>query len=94
MGQQASRQLSFVDLLEPSPPPARKCNRVTSEVARVDELSNAVLDRSWLEPLQVNIPQGGQHLRHSVPNEVLQGMHDTWGKFLGQVEILRSGKWA
>jgi hypothetical protein len=45
---------------------------VTSEVSRVNELSNAFLDRSRLEPLQVNIPQDGQHLRHSVPNEVLQ----------------------
>jgi hypothetical protein len=58
-----------------------KGDRVTGELLWDNELPklNVFVERSrWLEPLQENIPQAGQHFCYSAaPNELLQGVCDT-----------------
>jgi hypothetical protein len=57
---------------------------VTGELSRGKELPNVFLEKSrWLEPLNENIPQAGQHFCYSVPDELLQGGRDNWRKFPG-----------
>jgi hypothetical protein len=58
------------------------------------ELPNVFLERPhWLEPLNENILQAGQHFCYSSPNELSQGGGNTWRKLFGYVEVFHRGKW-
>ena len=64
--------------------PGNNGYRVTRDLSRGYELSNAFLNKSRRpELLQENILEGGQYLRRSVPNKLLKGRRDTWCKSLG-----------
>jgi hypothetical protein len=71
--------------------PARNRYRVIGDLSRGKEQLDAVLDSCRL-PLQEDILEGRQHCR-TVPDELLQGRHDTYHIFLRQVEALHRGKW-
>jgi hypothetical protein len=64
--------------------PDRSGDRVIGELSRRNELRNAFLDRyRWLEPLQENILQNGEHFCRPAPSELLQNGGDMWPKLPG-----------
>ena len=75
--------------------PDRNDDRVIGEPSGGNELFDFFLERSrWVEELfHENILQVGQDFCNSSSSELLQGGHDTWRKFLGQVKILHRDKW-